>query len=59
MSLLVLERSLVCFHSTTESKMWDVAEKEWFIIPLSHSCVAFLIVGIDISLAQQWDSLKI
>lgn len=34
MCLLVLERSLVYFHSTTESKMWDVAEKEWSIILL-------------------------
>lgn len=58
MCLLILEKSLVYFYSTTESEMWDVAEKSGLLFFLSHSQVAFLIAGIGIPLAPQRDSLK-
>ena len=34
MYFLVLDRSLVYFYSTTESKAWAAAEKEWFTVLL-------------------------
>lgn len=58
MCLLILEKSLVYFYSTTESEMWDVAEKSGLLFFLSHSRVPFLIAGIGIPLAPQRDSLK-
>lgn len=57
--LLVLDHSLVYFYSTTESKLYAAAEnKQFTILPHTHSCITFLIAGFGIPLAPHWNGLK-